>query len=497
LLSDGIVTFTGSNVRSTLVSAEVEKAALQQTWRHWEGQVVNAVYPLRRFLGASAQSVVYLTESAQEGFLNAAIKIVPAHPQHAMTQLGNWKAAATLRHPHLIRILEVGRCQIEAQEYLFAVMEYAEETLAEILPYRALEADEIREMLSPTLDALGFLHRDRLAQGQLKPSNFLVVNDQLKLASDTIRHTSDALLRAEPPSRYDPPEAREGMISTAGDIWALGVTLVEALTQYPPTGTEEGTARVQLPAAVPLELANTIRRCLNRQPADRPTVADLEAQLKGPPPVAAAPLSELTATNATDLGTYIRQPSNSRWLLPVVAAVVLLSVLVGLVGWHLLPGHSQAQSRENKPPQAAVLTPTPATVAAAPVTPAVVTPPAHPITPAVVTPPAHPIAPAGESAVLHQEIPNVSRASRETIHGRIKVVVRATVDREGNVVRQALEYPGPSKYFARVASTAAQKWKFSSAAGTATGEWRIEFGFNRWGTTAHASPLRGERPTVE
>jgi len=61
-------------------------------------------------------------------------------------------------------------------------MEYAEQTLSQILPHRALSPDEVREMLLPTLDALAFLHRKNLVQGQLKPANLLVVNDQLKLA---------------------------------------------------------------------------------------------------------------------------------------------------------------------------------------------------------------------------------------------------------------------------------------------------------------------------
>ena len=38
-------------------------------------------------------------------------------------------------------------------------MEHAEQTLAQVLPHRALTADEVREMLPATFDALGFLHR--------------------------------------------------------------------------------------------------------------------------------------------------------------------------------------------------------------------------------------------------------------------------------------------------------------------------------------------------
>jgi hypothetical protein len=46
------------------------------------------------------------------------------------------------------------------------------------------------------------------------------------------------------------------------------------------------------------------------------------------------------------------------------------------------------------------------------------------------------------SPVLHQEIPDVPHSARESIHGRIKVTVRVTVDRAGNVVDETLQEHG-------------------------------------------------------
>ena len=45
-------------------------------------------------------------------------------------------------------------------------MEYADQTLAQLLLHRALTDAEAREMLLPTLDALAFLHGRNLVQGQ-------------------------------------------------------------------------------------------------------------------------------------------------------------------------------------------------------------------------------------------------------------------------------------------------------------------------------------------
>src|SRR5882757_533464 len=257
-----------------------------EIWTKWESQIVNGLFPLRRFLGRSNHSVVFLTEFRAQNLPKAAIKLVPADPAVDESHLARWQRAAALSHPHLIRILDTGRCKLGGHPFLFIVMEFAEQTLAQILPHRALTGDEARELLIPTLSALAYLHRKNLVHGQLKPSNFLVVNDQLKLATDTIRPVAVSRVGLEHPSIYEPPESDAGDVSAAGDIWALGVTLVEALTQYPPTWLSGRGEAPSLPTNLPSTFAATVQRCLSRDPADRPTVAELQSQTK---PAPAAP----------------------------------------------------------------------------------------------------------------------------------------------------------------------------------------------------------------
>jgi serine/threonine protein kinase len=247
---------------------------MTEVWTKWEGQAINGVFPLRRLLSASDHGAVFLTEYKAQNLLNAALKLVPAIPTRAQAQLLQWTKAATLSHPHLIRLLEAGRCQLGDLPFLFVVMEYAEQTLSQILPQRALTPDEVREMLRPTLNALAFLHGKNLVQGRLKPSNILVVNDQVKLASDTIRAAGESTANIAKPSVYDPPEAKDGGYSTAGDIWGLGITMVEALMQYPPSWPDAKSETPSFPAALPPTFAAIVRQCLNRNPANRPTIAE-------------------------------------------------------------------------------------------------------------------------------------------------------------------------------------------------------------------------------
>jgi outer membrane biosynthesis protein TonB len=97
-------------------------------------------------------------------------------------------------------------------------------------------------------------------------------------------------------------------------------------------------------------------------------------------------------------------------------------------------------------------------------------------------------APAVASPVVHEELPVLSRGSRESIHGQIKVAVRVTVDRAGNVVAENLEVRGSSRYFAHLATEAAKKWKFVPADDQTAREWLLQFEFSRSGVSGHAVP---------
>jgi TonB family protein len=442
---------------------------MSDVWTTWENQVVNGAFPLRRFLGSSDHSVVFLTEHAALGITDAAIKFVPADPLRAEAQLSRWRVAAALPHPHLVRILDTGRCQLGGHPFLFAVMEYADQTLAQVLTHRPLTPEEVREIMPPTLGALAFLHGRHLVQGQLKPPNFLVINDQLKLAIDTVRPADDSNSPIAKPSSYDAPEARDGVISPAGDIWGLGATLVEALTQRPPPWPHNGIQTITLPASLTPAFADTIRRCLSRDPASRPGIAELEAALNPGPSVSPVSVSRSDAREApAAVGPAGVQssPEITRFIVPVIAAGLL--ALFAWAALHLF-------TRPHEAPQPIVSTAQPVPQQASP--PA----PSSQGSNAPVSAPA---------SVLHQEIPDVPRSARDTIRGRIKVTVRVTVDPAGNVVSDTLQYSGSSKYFARLALDAARKWKFVPAENVASREWLLQFEFTSGGTTGHATPGR-------
>ena len=195
---------------------------MSETGMQWEGQLVNGEFPLLQYLGGSGHSAVFLTERGKDkAKQKAAIKLVFADAVDEEIQLSRWQRAAALSHPHLIRLFETGRCQLDGKRFSYVVMEYAEENLSQILPLRPLTSAEAREMLGPFLSALEYLHTRGLVHAQVKPANIMAIEDQLKLSSDGICASGESMGNPGQRSAYDAPEIDHAALSPAADVWSL------------------------------------------------------------------------------------------------------------------------------------------------------------------------------------------------------------------------------------------------------------------------------------
>jgi TonB family protein len=256
--------------------------------KQWEGQIVEGIFPLRQYLGGSDHSAVFLTEYSEGGQQKAAIKLFPADSATADLQIASWEFAAQLAHPNLLRLFRGGRCRIEGNDLLFLVMEYAEEDLADILPQRALTPEETRDMLGPVLDALEYLHGKGFVHGDLKPANILATGDHLRLSSDAISRVGESQGGSTRVDAYDPPEAISGMLTPASDVWSLGMTLVEVLTQHLPEWQPETNRDPVVPGNLPAPYLEIARQCLRIEPQRRMSVVDIAAPLNARVAAAAA-----------------------------------------------------------------------------------------------------------------------------------------------------------------------------------------------------------------
>lgn len=342
-----------------------------QTQSFLQGEVADGKYPLLRYLGGSDHSSVFLTRHGNVHPGEAAIKLLPARPGNAAAQLSLWRLAQNLSHQHLIRILDMGRCQMGNAPMLYVVTELAGENLGEIVPQRPLSAEEARDVLASVLDALAFMHSRGFVHGHIKPSNIMAVGEQLKLSSDGIFRLGDAVEHNGATSIYDPPEGSRSGASTAGDIWALGVMLVEVLTQEPPEWNPSDRRDPVPPETMPPPFPEIVRHCLRRDPKSRWSAATIQAHV---PRTVTAPVRPAVMVPEVERE---ESPVDARrctaW--GVALVILLATILAGvkLVGRHAGAPASQtaapATQNKLKPEPARTLSP-PASIRHAEATPA-------------------------------------------------------------------------------------------------------------------------------
>jgi TonB family protein len=478
---------------------------MSESWQPWVGCTVDGRFPLLSYLGGSDHSAVFLT-LAQGGVGNpekAAIKLIPADAPDAEKQLQRWETASELTHPNLTRIFATGRCELEGTALFYVLQEYAEENLSQILPERALTAEEARGMLPPVLRALQYAHDLGLAHGRIQPSNILAVADQVKLSSDALGVGGEGRPGASATSAYDPPEAATEPVSTATDIWQLGMTLVEALTQRLPVWDRARPSVAEVPATVPEPFREIAKHCLQVDPGKRWTIKGISDRLGAELPVPTSAQTEKAVSAPAIVGQQNvgQKNASAKWpyvlgLAAVVAIAIFLIARPKRSGPPPEVQSTQAQhgaaagiSQSAPAPTPPKPKPRPAAPGAAKVGHAraeVVTAQAggeeKALTNTGTTNPDH------QSGVVQRVMPQVSLSALRTIQGKVKVRVKVEVDAAGNAAKATLDSAGPSKYFSRAALEAARGWKFSPAQSDESGtrQWTLQFAFSRAKTEVSA-----------
>jgi TonB family protein len=447
-----------------------------ETWKSWEGRLIEGKFPLRQWLGGSDHSAVFLTESADRPSEKVAIKLVSVETNNAERQLSRVQTAKKLSHPHLIRTFESGLCRVEGTQLLFVLMECADDDLSQILPERALEPKEVSDLLPPVLDALSYLHKNGFVHGRVKPSNVLAVGDQLKLSSDQVTPAGQQNGQHRRRDVYDAPEAAAGIVSPAGDLWSVGVTMVGALTQNVSFAETASPEDRDLPETVPEPFRGIVRDCLRLDPNRRGSIKEMQSRLRS------GAKSVHPSAEPTPASEGLSGPEReSRTRKPLFVAAALLLVLFGVLLAVLYPrSNKSTDAKDSNKAPAAESTPGPV---AAPATPD----PAKPVTTTT-----RPQTSAG--GVVHQVLPDVPRSAQNTIRGTIKVVVRVQVDPSGKVTSATLKMRGSSAYFAKEALNAAKQWEFSAPEvnGQASASaWLLQFRFKRKGIQATPQRVKG------
>ncbi len=274
-----------------------------ETWKSWEGRVVDG-FPLRQWLGGSNHSAVFLTETTGTPPQKAAIKLMAAEGgAEAERQISRLRATAKLSHPNLIQTFRAGQFKIDGTPLVYIVMECADDDLSQVLPQRALELAEVKDLLPPLLGALSYLHGSGLLHGRIKPSNVLAAGDRLKLSSDQVSSAGDQNSQRKRSDLYDAPEIAAGNITPASDIWSLGIMTVAVFTQNTSFAQLGSPRDPGVPGTVPEPFRSIARECLRVDPKQRCSIAQIEGRLKGQAQPPATPVIPATASKPAPMQT--------------------------------------------------------------------------------------------------------------------------------------------------------------------------------------------------
>ena len=196
------------------------------------------------------------------------------------------KAAGRLNHPNIVTIHDLG----ESGDVAYIAMELMEgRDLQEMLygKTRLLVTDALNIAIQ-VASGLFYAHQHGVVHGDIKPSNIMVLGDNLVKIADfgiarLIHSTEDRQDEAifGTPSFMSPEQIQGKAIDARSDIFSLGVVLYDMLTARLPFPAE-GTVKLKeqlatldpekpssLNPSIPAELDAIIHKCLSKDPDAR------------------------------------------------------------------------------------------------------------------------------------------------------------------------------------------------------------------------------------
>jgi eukaryotic-like serine/threonine-protein kinase len=326
-------------------------------------------YTLERSLGRGGMGAVWLAHRSDGRYAGrVAIKLLN------LSLLGRGgterfkregSALARLTHPNIARLIDAGVTG-DGQPYL--VLDYVEgEPIDRWCEDRKLDVQARVSLFLQVLDAVAHAHSKLILHRDLKPANILVTSEGrvklldfgiAKLMDDKHPHTSPALTRAGhafTPEYAAPEQVQGAEVTTATDVYALGVLLYSLLTSRHPTADPSQTPVDRLRAVVDIDpirpsetvralrgdLDNIIAKALKKLPAERyGTVAALGEDLQRY--LNRQPVSAHADSLSYRVGRFI-----SRNRTAVGAATIALLAVVVASGISMWQAHAARMQRDH------------------------------------------------------------------------------------------------------------------------------------------------------
>lgn len=254
-------------------------------------KVIAGRYELLEKIGDGGMAVVY---KAKCRLLNrfVALKILKPEFTKDAKFIENFRkeshAAASLSHPNIVSIYDVGR----EGNINYIVMELVEgKTLSEIIQMEApLDYKQVIELTKQIASGLAIAHKHGIIHRDIKPHNILVNREGIAKIADfgiakavstttIVSGTNETVMGSV--HYFSPEQARGGYVDEKTDIYSLGIVMYEMLTGRVPFDgdnpvavalmhiNEEITPPSQLVAGIPPQLEKIVMKATDKYQTNR------------------------------------------------------------------------------------------------------------------------------------------------------------------------------------------------------------------------------------
>jgi eukaryotic-like serine/threonine-protein kinase len=278
-------------------------------------ELVSGRFKIVRFIGRGGMGEVYEAEDLElrENIALKTIRTEIAADEHVIARFKQEiQLSRKVTHPNVCRIFDIERhkppsdSQGSREEVTYLTMEMLPgETLAEQLRRTGrMATEEALPIVTQIIDGLQASHRAGIVHGDLKCSNVVLVSSHagpvravvtdfgLARLSSASENETGATGGTGTPAYMAPEQVERGTITTATDIYSLGIVMFEVVTGTLPfvadTPTLMANKRLEQSAPPPRTIVAdldrrweaAILRCLERDPLDRfATAADVAIAL--------------------------------------------------------------------------------------------------------------------------------------------------------------------------------------------------------------------------